>query len=168
MIIYVAVFSMIFTMILGLFDRVQVVGNKTRIASDLRENGTYIMKILGHAVREADSIDLSNSAFNVDPSIISLIGDDAVTMDTHMQSVVVGGVPVTIRKIKMRYGTGPGVNISSDHINVTRFIIRDITQAGSPSAIQVELGLSSISPSGNSDYEDTFFVRDSFSLRKEL
>ena len=159
---------MIFTMILGLFDRVQVVGNKTRIANDLRENGIYIMEVLGRAVREADSIDLGNSSFNFDPSIISLTGDDAVTMDTHMQSVVVGGVPVMIRKIKMRHGTGPSVNISSDHVDVTRFFIRDITQAGSPPTVQVELELSSISPSGNPDYEDTFFVRDSFTLRKEL
>jgi len=168
MIIYVTIFSMIFTMILVLFGRVQIAGNRAQIASNIKENATQVMQIVGKAIREADSIDLANSSFGTNPGNIVLTGNETLTIDTHVKGLTVGGVPVTIRKIKLTRGNDPAVDITSDHVDVTLFRLNELSGSTDPGSVQIELELSSINPGGDPDYDDSLSIRGSFTLRKEL
>jgi type II secretory pathway pseudopilin PulG len=168
MIIYVAIFSMIFTMTLSLFDRVQVAGNKARIASDLKEEAVHVMQLLERAIREADSVNFADSVFDLNPGRISLTGEKAVTVDTHLQTITTGGISTVVRKLKMRYGTDASVSITSDQADVIVFQVRNMSQPGSPPILQVEIGLATVNPGHSPNHSDVLLVRDSFVLRKDF
>lgn len=168
MIIYVAIFSMIFTIILLLLGRVQVSGSRIQIASEIKENTAQVMQLMTKAAREADSIDFGNSVFGADSGRLVLNGDGVLTFDTHMKGITVGGMPVTIRKIKFIQGANQAVDITSDHVDVSLFRLTDLSRSGSPDSFQIELQLSSINPGGDADYEDSLTTRSSFTMREEL
>lgn len=168
MIIYVLIFSMIFSLVLVLFSRVQSAGIKAQIAAELRANGEQIFQQLEHRIREAGGVDLGNSVFNNDVGALILLGDDRYVFDTHQKLLSVGGINQTIRKIKFRKNSLPSVDLSSDYVNVNAFRIRNLSSPSEPASFQIELTLSNVNPGGTPDYDDQITLRSAVSFRKEL
>lgn len=168
MIIYVLIFSMIFTLVLVLFGRVQKAGGRSQVAIDLRENAEQVMHLIGHSVREANSISVSGSVFGTDEGRVTLVGDDTLVFDTHVQQIVLSGVTKNVRRIKMTKNGQPAVNITSNRVHVERFRLTDLSGGGSPRSFQLELALSSVNPGDDPDYAGNLVTRSYFTLREDL
>lgn len=168
MIIYVAIFSMIFTALLAFTGRVNLTGTRFQVSTDLNENAAYFMSRAGHYAREASGLDLADSAFDVDPGRLVLNSDSEIVIDTHVKNVNVGGLLIPVRKIKITQNAGTSVDITSDHVSVDSFVVRNLTQSQGPDHFQIELRLKAIAPDGDQNFQEAILLRDAFTIRSEL
>lgn len=168
MIVYVAIFSIMFTVILNLFWRVQLSGSRVLIANEVTENTSQVMQIISSAVRQGDSIDKLNSVFGSHPGVLLINDDELLTIDTYTKNVNIGGSLVSIRTLRLTRGLNEPIDLTSDHVNVHNFWLTDISQPGHPDVLRMDLGLSNINPGGDPDFDNSLSVRTSITIRKEL
>ena len=72
MMIYIAIFSTISVLVINAFIVIISTFNQTRTTNDLFESGSIVMEKLSRQIRQATNIDLANSTFGANPSVLSL------------------------------------------------------------------------------------------------
>jgi len=113
---------------------------KVEVSLELTQNGRLVIERMTEQVRHANDLNQGSSTFSVHPGILSLGNTaGAVTVDTYTKSVDVGGQMITIRKLRMKEGTASALDLTSDRIDVTNFVIRDRTRTGELETAQIEL-----------------------------
>lgn len=168
MIVYVAIFSILFTVILNLFWRVQLSGARFQVSGEVKENASQVMQLVISSVRNGNSIDASGSVFDLHPGILVINDLEPVTFDTYEKNVNVGGQMIPIRKLRMAQGGNPSIDITSDHVDVTNYVISNLTPPGHPNTVQINLELSSINPDNDPEYDNRLSLKTSVTIREEL
>jgi len=168
MVVYVAIFSMLITVILQLSMRVQMTGSRVRISNEIKENVSQFTQIVTALVREGNSLDIGNSVFDVHPGkLVVSNGAEIATIETYTKQVTMGGASVAIRKLRFLQGSNPPIDLTSDHVDVTDFRLVNLSQAGSPDVIQLFFELSNVNPSGDPSFESRLSVSSSIAVRAE-
>lgn len=97
---------------------------------------------------------LEGSVFGVNPGVLSLDSegvDDDIVFDTYMIA--------TLRKLRMRRGLGASLDLTSNAVNVTEFLLKKFIRENGTPSIQIQLTLEDLS--GN----ESIHLQGSTSLR---
>ena len=161
MLLYVTIFSVIFTVLLRLFGQVQYSGTRLQLSNELKENGAQVMQLIGCAVREGYSLpDQGQEKLFVDSA-------NEIVFNVYSKQVSVGDLSVMTHKLSMKQGEDAPVDITSDHIDVTGFVVDHLDGLG-PDAVQIELELSSVNLVDDPNFEDHLSTKATFSVRQEI
>ncbi len=137
-----------------------------QIANEVTENSSQVLQLATSVMREGESLH-TDSVYGSHPGKLVVNDSTVMTFDTYTKNVNTGGRSVSIRKLRLTQGGNPAVDITSDHVNVTNFVVTDITQGGNPEMVQIELDISSINPDNDLNFDNTLSTRTSISVRKE-
>lgn len=113
--------------------------------------GTFSLHRISREVRNAQQIE-EGSVFGAHPGALHLITTGGiVTLDTEARTVPFGTQAASIRKLRVRTGGGAAEDLTSDAVDVTRFVFTD-RSSGGRSAVEVELELVAVNPGGDVRY----------------
>lgn len=84
------------------------------------------------------------SNFGVHPSVLALDfpgSNTDVAIDTYLKDIALGYENVQIRKLRLKEGLNTPVDLTSDRVNVTRFVVYNRTRFNEPKTVKIELTL---------------------------
>jgi len=168
MIIYVTIFAVILTIIIQVFWQVNITGNRVQASAELQENVSQVINIAVRTVREGESLNTGASIFGSNPGVLVIDDTDTMLIDTYAKMISIAGQNISIRKLQLTRGFNAPVDITSDHVNVTNFKLTNMTPAGHPGVVQIELEVSRINPQNDPNFDGSFQVKTSAVIRKEL
>ncbi|MDO8425282.1 MAG: prepilin-type N-terminal cleavage/methylation domain-containing protein [bacterium] len=114
--------------------------------------GAFALTALQRHLRSAQVLD-TVTVYDVHPGTLAFTRGDGmrIVLDTAQRDVPFGGQTVTVRKLRVQEGSGPALDLTSDAVDVTQFIVRNRTTAGMTS-IEVTLGLAAVNPGDDTRY----------------
>jgi len=123
---------------------------------EVNEDGNLVLDKVSNYLQRADNID-STTIYSTNPGTLVLNFDTnpQITFDTYQKIVTLGDETVTTTKLRMQEGVAAAVDITSDKVDVTNFVIEDITNTplGGTTTVQIYLTLSSVNPSSSKAYD---------------
>jgi type II secretory pathway pseudopilin PulG len=167
-VIYVAIFSIFFTVIIGFFWNMKSAQLRATVYREVKENAAQVLQAFSYSVRNARDVDQGASVFGSDPGSVSLeySGGNTV-LDAYSKEVTIGGLLTTIRKARLTRG-GASFDLTSDAVTVDQLRFLDLSQPGAPDTVAVDLTLSAVNPGNDPDYDLTFSARSGAVIRKTL
>lgn len=114
--------------------------------------GAFAIAYIQRHVQSAQAMDAA-TVYDAHPGTLAITRPDGVrvVIDTETRSVPFGGQNVTVRKLRVREGSGSVLDLTSDAADVTQFVIRNRTTAGATS-MEVVLSIAAVNPSGDTRY----------------
>lgn len=168
MILYVTIVSIFFLFTLGFFWQARGIEVRADISREVKENVGQLLEIFKYFVRDAEGVNAGGSQFGVHPGVLELVYSDGNRIfDTYTKDLTVGGVNVTIRKLRYTH-SGSSYDLTSDHVDVTTFRLSDLTQGSEPFVTQMELDLESVNPGNDPNYDNSLSVRTTANVREEI
>lgn len=167
MIVYVGIFSVIMVIIVQLSLQVQFAGSRTRLSTEIKENASQAMQLMVASVREGSSLNEGGSIFDQHPGRLVIDGAPGFIFETYTKQVQLADTPVTIRKLQAIQGGSSPLDITSDHVDVTNFQIKNMSHGGQPGTVQITLEVSSINPQNDPNYEQELELKTTAALRSQ-
>lgn len=165
-IIYIAIASIFFTTAIGFFWQMRTSEVRADVSVEVKENAAQVLEAFKYQVRNADSVSVGKSGFGVNPgSLVLIYPDGERVFYTYNTQVIVGGREVGIQKLVLAYG-GANYDLTSDHVNITKFQVNNFTLGAQPPVLQMELDLENVNPGADSDYDDSISVRTTVNVRE--
>ncbi|OHA47878.1 MAG: hypothetical protein A2806_02450 [Candidatus Terrybacteria bacterium RIFCSPHIGHO2_01_FULL_48_17] len=154
--LYIALLAMVITSAVGV--TFMVLGNREKGISvaEAQENASLVYARISQNVRASDFVVRSGGTrtlFDINPGRLSLqMPSGQVTIDTYTKEVLLGNRTFTIRKLRFDDGSQV-VDLTSDLVDVTQFVIRDRRQGTEPDTIKVEFTVQYFNPDQISLYD---------------
>ncbi len=155
LILYIGITSaIVVVMMLFVVDFVEIRG-EAEVDREVLENTRFIMDNLTRYAHDAQSV--STGTFGSHPGSITFTADSGtVVIDTATKSVG----DQTIRFMQINTGAG-AVQVTSDLVDVTNFVLNDLTRSTEPENIQIEFTIQSL------EAEQVRSFRTAISLREQ-
>jgi prepilin-type N-terminal cleavage/methylation domain-containing protein len=167
-VVYVAIFSIFISFALGFFWQMQQARIRSDISREIKESASQSLELLKGEVRTANGLDSPGSQLGADFSALSVLKTDGNALfDTYQKSVVVGGNPVEIRKLRLSLPHQSPEDVTSDHVTVTRFEVSDAGGGENPTALQIRLTLAAVNPGSDPLYDSAIDFSTPVSFRVE-
>ncbi len=167
MTLYIAIFSLFMSFALGFFWQMQQARIRSDIGREGKENASQALELLKSQIRNADGLDSPGSQLGQNLSVLSLAKPDGTALfETYQKPIEVGGTPLRIQKLRLALPNQPAEDITSDHVNITRFEVADVG-GGDPTALQIRLSLASVNPGSDTLYDSTLDTTATIALRTE-
>ena len=155
-VLYVAIFSLFISFALGFFWQMRQAQIRSVVLRETQENASQALELLKSHIRNADGLDSPDSQLGNDFSALSLNTANGVArFDTTLKPIVVGGISLSIFKLRLALPNHPAEDITSDHVTVTRFEVSDVGGGGNPTALRIRLALASVNPGSDPLYDST-------------
>lgn len=168
LLIYIMIASVVFIFAFNAGWNVFKASNHISVRQDVYTNTRIIANQFQKYIRGADDILTGISVFNSNPGILFLDypgeGTDVI-FDTYTKAVTVGGLPVTITKIRIKEGAAAYVDLTNDKINVTNFLVKNLSRGALSKTVQISLTLDRVNPDNNPDFVASGSFTTSFTLR---
>jgi type II secretory pathway pseudopilin PulG len=151
--IYIGIVAMV---LVAMLDFAWVLMNdqaKQEITADLNDLGVHSLDQMTYYGHRASSIS-PTTVYNTNPGtlIFSFSSGPDVIFDTYQDNIMVGDIPVTITKLRMEEAGGSQVDLTSDRVDVTDFVITDLSGVNS-TTINIDLTFESVNPEESKVYE---------------
>lgn len=170
LIIYVGIAAAVLVLIVNFSWNVIGSGVKVNVSSELTQNGRLAMEKLTQEIHAAEDIVTGSSTFASHPGVLTLdlagSGTDVI-FDTYEKSVTVGGSAVTIRKLRFKDGSADYVDITSDKIDLTNFVLTNLTRNNEAANINIEMTLEYVNPGEDPERERDLEIETSVSIREK-
>lgn len=168
-IVYVAVFSIIMIAAMGVSLNLVLRNVSVKSSQEIYGNARLAMNTITRTIHGALDINTGSSTFASHPGVLNLkysaSSQDNVIIDTYTKNVSVGGVTTAIRALRMKEGQGVYQDLTNDSIDVTNFIVRNLTH-GSAKIVNIETTFRKANVSGNSNYDASLSLETSVGLRQ--
>jgi Tfp pilus assembly protein PilE len=133
-IIYIAVFTVLTTVVMNAFIVLTSFYAQNRTHHDLLENGNSVMERMSREIRNADNIRTSTSTFGTSPGALDLENYVDVTTSTYVKfSTTNGELNLSVNNTNLG-------NLLSANVQVTSLVFRKITTTNS-TAVKIEMTL---------------------------
>lgn len=134
---------------------------------EVNDNGSFVLEKISYYTKRAASLD-AQTIYDINPGklVLNYSSNPQVIIDTYQKEVTLGEISTTIIKLRIKIGAEPAIDIISDKINVTNFIITDLSNA-SAVTLKIDLSLEAVNPSKSKTYEAQNSWTTSFTLRKK-
>ncbi len=118
--------------------------NKEESVTEVSYRGTFVAYLLRETSRESQSISAS-TIYETNPGklVFTLFDGTTVTVDTYTKQVLWGGVPTTIQKLRYKKGAEEALDMTSDDVHVSSFILRNLSRPAS-NLVEVQLEIQSL------------------------
>lgn len=153
-IIYLAIFTTISIVVINSFIIILSSFSTIRTNQDLLTSGGTVMDRMSYEIRQAKSIDLTNSAFDSDSSVLRLNNIDGTSYVTFDKS----GTNLRISKNGTPFG-----NLLIQNISLNKLVFRHIITAHSEAVkIEIELQDTHSKTSKTESFYDTVVLRGGY------
>lgn len=114
--------------------------------------GAFVLHRIARETRNALQIE-QGTAFGIQPGSLLLVGsgNTITTFDTETRTILFGAQPVMVHKLRVRVGNGAATDLTSDAVDVTRFVLSDRSSNSRP-IIEIELTLAAVNPGNDVRY----------------
>lgn len=167
LIIYVAISAIVLTTVLNFAW--SIIDTKTYVntSAEITQNGRLVLEQLTRDIREAESIKDSTSIFDTHPGTLTLQkGDDEIIIDTYSHPLTIGGKTITARTLRRRINLENDEDLTSNIVNVSNFVIQDLSANESSQNINFEITLEYINPGNDQTRDKEITIESSATLRK--
>ena len=139
---------------------------KSESLAEVNDNGSFILNKISYYTKRVDTID-NQTIYDTNPGklVLNYASNPQIIFDTYQKQVTLGDIAVNITKLRMKEGVNPAVDITSDRVDVTNFIITDFSKTGA-TTIKVDLTLETVNPSKSKAYEAQNSWTTSITIRK--
>ena len=162
LIIYVAISSIVLVSVVSFAWHILGSGTRINVSSELTQNGRCVLEKISRDIRNANDITTASSIFDTDPGVLVLDTDNgALTFDTYQKNITVGTQNITIRKLRRN-----GIDMTSDKINVTHFLVENLTRATESKNVNISLGLEFVNPGNDFKRNRSLSLEPSVTIRK--
>lgn len=168
LILYIAILAIVMVSTIGFLWN--VIGSSVRVkaSTELTYNARLVLDNITRLGRGANDVVTTSSVFAIHPGVLVLgysTGD--ATFDTATKNITVGGQSVTIRKLRMKIGAAAAIDLTSDSVDVTNFIVKNRTRGTEPKNIKVEVTLAHVNPGGDQARNQSLTFETAVSIRKQ-
>lgn len=136
---------------------------------EVQQLGELVVSRMQQNIRAADDVITASSTFGTHPGVLTLdfpgAGTDVI-FDTYTTSVSFGGRMTTIRKLQMTDGGAAAVDLTSDLVDVTNFVLNDRTPGSETDNVQIELTIARVNLDNVPTYSAEQSFQTSVSIRK--
>lgn len=94
-------------------------------------NARFVVGQVGAEIRQAANYDLGSSVFDLNPSTLALTTNDAATNPTVFA--------VADGRVTVKRGSGSALPLTSSKVEVTEFVVHDLSQAGRSRNFRIEI-----------------------------
>jgi type II secretory pathway pseudopilin PulG len=170
LIVYVGIAALSLMMILITGQNLISSNIRAQAQRELSVNMRPLMNQFTQSVRNAEDIVTASSTFNAHPGAITLdyagSGTDVI-IDTYTKDVTLSnGQIVTIRKLRIKEGALAYQDLTSDQVDVSNFVLRNLTKTSERKNINIEVTLEQLNPLNDPNYNTTISVETAISLRQ--
>lgn len=170
LIVYIGIASLSLMMILITGQNLISSNIRAQAQRELSVNVRPLMNQLTQSVRNAEDVVTASSTFNVHPGAITLdyagSGTDVI-IDTYTKDVTLSnGQIVTIRKLRIKEGALAYQDLTSDAVDVSNFVLRNLTKTSEKKNINIEVMLEQLNPLNDPNYNAAISVETAISLRQ--
>ena len=155
LLLYIALSAMILlvsSVFLSLLIRSRI---KNQTIAEIGQQGTQIMQLMTHAIRNADNINSPTQGSS----------GTTLSLETSLGSTNPTVFQFSGGRIQMREGSGSLDNISSSRVTVSDLSFQNLSRAGTPGNIKINFTLTHNNPSGQNEYSFARTFTASSSLR---
>lgn len=140
---------------------------KQSIVSEINDNGNFAINKISYLTKRASAIN-AQTIFNVNPGklILDFTGEPQITIDTYQKQIIANGTNINILKLRMKQGSSPAIDLTSDKVHVTDFLLTDLSGTYADS-VSIYLTLQSINPSNSAIYASQKSWGVSLTVRKQ-
>ena len=167
LIIYIAILAIVLVSAIGFFWN--VIGGSVRVSAsaELTYSARLVLDNISRSGRSANDVITGISTFDSHPGVLvfATTGGD-ITFDTALKDITVGGQNVTIRTLRMKTGIGSPLDLTSDKVNVTHFVVKNRTRGTEPNNVKVEVTLAFVNPGQDPARNQTISFETAVSIRK--
>lgn len=167
LIIYVAILATVLVSTVGILWN--VIGGSVRVSSsaEISYSARLVLDNITRAGRGASDILTASSTFGSHPGVLVFgnVGGN-ITFDTITKNIIVGGQSITIRKLRMKTGTGEPIDLTSDKVDITNFVVKNRTRGTEPKNVKIEVSLAFINPGQDPARNKTLSFETAISIRK--
>ena len=164
-IIYIAIGAMVLVGVITFSWRIIGSGVKVDVSAELTQQGHLALERITQSVQGADGI--VSGAYGSYPGAVTLDypGTADITVDTYTASVNVGGQSLTIRKLRLKEGVSAAVDLTSNRVNVTNFVLTNLRRGTEPANLRVALTLQTVSAGQDPQRNRSITLSTSASVR---
>ncbi len=133
--------------------------------AEVNDVGAYVLETIVYETERASMIG-GSTVYGTNPGklVLNFSSGPNVTFETYQTTVYLGDTPVTITKLTRQEGTGLPVDITGDNINITNFVLTDLSKTGA-TTVAIDLTLNSLNPEDSKVYESENSWTTSVTLR---
>ncbi|MDD5110528.1 MAG: prepilin-type N-terminal cleavage/methylation domain-containing protein [Patescibacteria group bacterium] len=168
MVIATALLVVVFLVGFDLLWQVLSVQSKTLAVQEVQQNARIALRRIETEIRNSSGVTLASSTFGVDPGTLTLdypgTGTDVV-FDTATSTVTVGGVSMPYRMLRISVGGSP-VALTNDRVDVTKFLLTNLTHGQTPATIRIDIGVQMLNPGSDTTRNASFGLSSTVSLRR--
>ena len=168
LVIYIALASWVLVGIVTFSWRVMGVGATADASAELTQNGRFALTRISQAIRSADGLNQGASMLGVHPGVLTLDvpGTTDVVIDTYTKNLILGGQPVTIRKLRMKNSSGVTADLTSDAVDFTNFTVSELQRESEAMNFQIALTLRPVRGAQDPLLNRTLVLTTSASIRR--
>lgn len=161
LIVYVALVSIITVSLMTFVIQILVARNDSNSQREVIENTRFVMGRITDELRRAQTVNTGTGTFGVNPGSVEVNnGSGTVVIGTDTKVVAVGGSGYVVRYVYIdRFSEGP-VQLTSDSVNVSNFVLSNFTQTTEPPNIGIQLTLDTLTG------DSSMSTRSAVSLRQ--
>lgn len=134
--------------------------NKSRSDQEVQDNARFAMETMTKLIRSADGVDVAASIFDTSPGKLVLNMSDAAKHPTIFE------VDAQTDSLTMKEGNDPVVNLTSNEIDVSNLIFKNLSPPKVQPNIKINIDLTFTNPSGIPDFNANFALENTISIRK--
>lgn len=146
LIIYVATVSVVLVIGINLGLNLIKSDSQARSEQEIYNNARLLVNTITQKIRESDDVATGSSVFGEHPGVLALTD---IVFDTQIDG--------TVRKMRIQEG-GVISDLTSDGVNVSNFVLTDLTRGSEPKNVLIQLTLEG--------YGQSFSIETAVSIRK--
>jgi len=168
LIIYVGVAAGVMVIIVTISLNVIVSNRSLQVRQEVYAGSRAFMEQFQQYIRASDNVG-GSTVFDSNPGKLVLdypnLAQDVV-FDTYTKTVDVGGKSADITKLRFTYGNEDSVDLTTDRVDLTNFVITDLTRASEADNLLLEFTLEAVNPTGDVNYDADLSFRTAISIRR--
>lgn len=165
--LYIGITAIMAMVCFSFFFRIIKDKTKQERIAEVEETGQFVLRKMTYYTRRANTVG-ATTVYNVSPGtlVLTYVANPQVTFDTYQKQITLAGSPIMITKLRIKVGAGAAVDITSDKLNVTNFLLKNLSNAGA-TTVEINLALEAVNPVNAKMYEAKNSWTTSVTLRKK-
>lgn len=168
--IYIALATLTLMMIITIGHNLIISNARSEAQRELSVNMRSLVQQISQSIKNATNVTVGSSTFGSHPGVLTLdypgSGTDVI-INTYDKTVTMSsGATVAIKKLRIKEGTLDYQDLTSDNVNVTNFVVRNLTRGSERKNINLEVTLSQLNPAGDPNYDASLTTETATSLRQ--
>ena len=162
LIIYIGISALVLVTLTNLTLNLIGVSVKIDTATDVLYSSRIIIQRFMQEIRMADDVDIASSVFGTNPGklVLQKSGGGTITFDVYQKTP-------SVRTIRRQEDAATAVDLTSDRVDVSNFVLNNRTRGTEAKNIQYEFTITASNPANDPLRQKSITIRSASSVRKQ-